>query len=128
MGDDGEPSLRFTKPPSIKMAYEFMNEKCKVARGHAETKSHLDGSAPWPFFMNFHYNRGIQHLGYPYLMPKMPHPRHHHCHTTIIRRRNDLIVPHRSARLDDRRRTGVSDHVETIAEGEKGIAGSHRAG
>ena len=58
----------------------------------------------------------------------MPHAGEHHREAVLVGRGDHLVVAHAAAGLDDRRRAGLRDDVDAVAEREERIGRDHRAG
>src|SRR3990172_1134492 len=59
-------------------------------------------------------------------MPEVAHAGEHHGDTALIGGGNHLVVAQAAAGLDHGGRTGIDDHVEAVAEREKGVGSRHR--
>ena len=60
-------------------------------------------------------------------MPEVPAPREHHGEPGLVGGADDLVVAHRAAGLDHRRRAGLGRRQEPVGEGEEGVGGDDRA-
>jgi hypothetical protein len=54
-------------------------------------------------------------------MPEVPYPRKNHRQSKPVGSFNDFLIAHRPSWLDDRRRPGFSDFLDSVREGEKCI-------
>jgi hypothetical protein len=59
-------------------------------------------------------------------MFEMPPTSKNDCHPVLICRGDNLLVPHRAARLDHRDYTGVTEKIDAVAEWEETVRRYHR--
>ena len=60
-------------------------------------------------------------------MPEMPDAGEHHGDAVLVGGGDHLVVAHRAARLDDRRRAGLDRRQQPVGEGEERVRRDHRA-
>ncbi len=60
-------------------------------------------------------------------MPKVPHPGEHHGHAALVGSVYHFLIAHRATGLGHAGGACIDHHVQTIAEGEEGVAGDHGA-